>query len=626
MLHSSPLWGADFPVPKLLKTHPRQSDLDKTLTEHIFSKYKSHNLPCTREQIALAQEKDAYFGPVYRFLRFGSLPQDASKAKSIVAMSKLYVVMDDVLFYLKENHKTHASSTETDAVLAVPKSYIFTVLHHYHSTSKGCHMKVTKLYLLLRSLYHIPNLYSYILNFIRACHVCNQMSFEKNPHLHRAWQPRLLTSFIPFSHLHLDILFFPKSLSEFRYILVAVCEASRFTIAVPLRTKTASEIAEALVTNIFLPYRTATKLTMDLDRGFCNNLMIELSRLLHVSLHYIQCNAHESLKAERFVKVVSRLLISQLGYNFESWPKLLPFATKAYNNSKIVGLNFSPSYLVFLHDDRQFLDAANTPFDSVCSSQEEYLQLIKQRLQVARTAALHAHNKLQIQQCESHSLANSHKFKRFSAGNLVYLLCPSASALVRSEKIKFNYIGILYIRHKISSNEYTLSTIDNQILSGSFHINRLKKGSLLLSNGTYAHTIGDVRDAINQGVLPEGIPSLVNMQSIQTAEGAFLLQDSTPQHTAQEISGSQAMPTFLYFGDKNNSPIRTVYMKVARIRWASGKPHLLCQSNGKGNHFISIWVDPDFHPLVMQLLPKLLTNRRIRHIGSLNKYARQLYS
>ena len=618
-----PLWSEDFPIPKMLTKMPRQSELDMALAKHVWSKYKTIPLPYTRKQMSEAQKNDSYFGPIFKFLKFGQIPNNSKKAKSIIALSEFYVLVDDVLFYLR-NSTAKRKDQEHDAVLAIPKEFIFAILHHYHSSHRGCHLKTTKLYLTLRSKYFIPNLHDHILNFVRACHVCNQIAPEKNAHLNREWQPRLISDFIPLSHLHIDLKTVPKSRSEYRYILVAVCEVTRYCITAALRTRSAEEVAEAIVTKICLPYRTPATLTLDFDGAFKNKLMETVARLLNVNLHFIHPGAHETSKAERFIQSISNLLLSKIGNDFESWPKLLPFACKAYNNSKISGWDYSPSYLVFLHEDRNFIDVAKSPFEEICSSQEEYLNLLKKRFETVKEVALKTHNNLQIRQCNEHNVRHSHKFKKFAEGELVYLLAPTSSALLKSEKIKYNYIGILYIKDVISPNEYILATIQNEILVGSFHLNRLKKATVLLPDNSYASTIEEVRKAINQGLVSQDISSTIDLQSKRQNDTAFILKDKAAKEVLQ--TNEQKLPTYLYVQEKVNSPHLNIYMKVAKVRWINGKPQLLCQKQNKNGHIqMSIWVNPELHPILLDVMPKLLTNKRIPQVGSLAKYIKRIY-
>ena len=129
LLNDHTLWSNEYPEPQLLRKIPRQHELDETLTKHIFSKYKSVHLPYTREQIAKAQQSDPHFGQISKFLKYTNVPGNAAKAKSIAALAESFVLLDDVLFYLKPSNKKQHENSMPDAVLAVPKEYIFVILH-----------------------------------------------------------------------------------------------------------------------------------------------------------------------------------------------------------------------------------------------------------------------------------------------------------------------------------------------------------------------------------------------------------------------------------------------------------------------------------------------------------------
>ena len=67
-------------------------------------------------------------------------------------------------------------------------------------------------------------------------------------------------------------------------------------------------------------------------------------------------------------------------------------------------MDLSPQYMIFLYENRSLLDAAKSPFDEICSSQDEYLRLIKKRFEVVRNVAVETHNNLQIWQCDDHNV------------------------------------------------------------------------------------------------------------------------------------------------------------------------------------------------------------------------------
>lgn len=622
------LFSKGNPRPILLSKMPSQKDIEQGLKDTIFDKFKEVKLPYTKSEIAIAQKNDVYFGPIYKYLKHGTLPRDNSKARSIIALAEHYILADDILFYLRICDR---KTDDVEPSLALPNDFILPVLNHYHVSHRGFHMKTSKLYLSLKALFHAPNFYSHVLNFVRTCMTCNQIALERDASLNREWTPRTVEQFSPFHRVFMDFKVMPKTIDDYRYVLVMVCEVTRFCIAVPMKTRTAQETAEAIVSGLCLPYRTPKVIVCDQDTSFKNHLMEFLARLLHVNLHYVQVMGHESSKAERFVGVISNLLVSKLGHNYEIWPKALPYVCKAYNSSKVIGLNYSPHYLVFLHEDRSLLDAAERPFEQYCSSKDEYIALMKDRFKIVSDIVQERHNAAQQLQCISHEVKHGHKFKQLKKGDLVYLLCPTSTALYKSEKLKFNYVGILYIYDIVNQNEYILSTVKNEILVGSYHLNRLKKGSIALPNGQNVHTIEELRKAMTESE-ERKIPSDVNLQSAKPLPLAYFISED--KRSLEEIQTSQngsnnAEHSCIFVEhvdpDEKGQVTKPYYAKVDRIRWAKGMPQMLCYvSKGKNKVPFSFWVTIEQHPVLCGRIAELLT-LPVRQIGSFDKFMKEIY-
>ena len=78
------------------------------------------------------------------------------------------------------------------------------------------------------------------------------------------------------------------------------------------------------------------------------------------------------------------------------------------------------------------------------------------------------------------------KVKRFTKGDIVYVLAPLVSELkTNRKKYVMDYIGPLAVAEVLDDTHYKLQLVtDNQdILPGIWHINRLKPGTELTPEG-----------------------------------------------------------------------------------------------------------------------------------------------
>ena len=61
---------------------------------------------------------------------------------------------------------------------------------------------------------------------------------------------------------------------------------------------------------------------------------------------------------------------------------------------------------------------------------------------------------------------------------MVYLLAPHASALqTNTTKLKQDFIGPLFIDKALDKTHYRLKDVTGLLLDGTYHMNRIKKGS-----------------------------------------------------------------------------------------------------------------------------------------------------
>ena len=85
---------------------------------------------------------------------------------------------------------------------------------------------------------------------------------------------------------------------------------------------------------------------------------------------------------------------------------------------------------------------------------------------------------------ENKALEYKSKVKRFrneeifQDNQMVYLLAPYASALqMNTMKFKQDFIGPLFIDTALDKTHYRLKDVTGLLLDGTYHVNRIKKGS-----------------------------------------------------------------------------------------------------------------------------------------------------
>ena len=84
----------------------------------------------------------------------------------------------------------------------------------------------------------------------------------------------------------------------------------------------------------------------------------------------------------------------------------------------------------------------------------------------------------------------------FQDDQMIYLLAPHSSALqTDATKFKQDFIGPLFVDTAIDKTHYRLKDATGLLLDGTYHVNRIKKGS-----ARTPHSIVDTFDAYQKSL------------------------------------------------------------------------------------------------------------------------------
>lgn len=67
-----------------------------------------------------------------------------------------------------------------------------------------------------------------------------------------------------------------------RYALTLMCDLTKYLITVPLKTKTADEVAKAIFDNFILKYGPMRRIRTDMGTEYCNNVIKQLCQLMQI--------------------------------------------------------------------------------------------------------------------------------------------------------------------------------------------------------------------------------------------------------------------------------------------------------------------------------------------------------
>jgi hypothetical protein len=177
----------------------------------------------------------------------------------------------------------------------------------------------------------------------------------------------------------------PTTESGNTYLLAIQDLLTKYSVAVPLKQATSSEIAEAIVEK-FINSHTAPKAWItDQGSNFISSVMRHVARRYKISMYKTTAyRPHSNGYIERSHHVLMEYLKQWAGKR--DWDKYLTYAMKAYNTSVHEGTEFTPHELVFRRTAR--VPASNqSADDNDNESYPEYATALFKRIFDAQTTA-----------------------------------------------------------------------------------------------------------------------------------------------------------------------------------------------------------------------------------------------
>ena len=161
----------------------------------------------------------------------------------------------------------------------------------------------------------------------------------------------------------------------------------------------------------------------------------------------------------------------------QMWPLFTMTVAYAMNTFALEALSgLTPFQLVFLRDPPDLTSLSFPKIDTIPVKHREYYNLLLARAQLVGNMLLEWRTK---QALEYENRAK--KFwneEIFQDNQMVYLLAPHASALqMNTTKFKQDFIGLLFIDTTLDKTHYRLKDKTGLLLDGTYHMNRIKKGS-----------------------------------------------------------------------------------------------------------------------------------------------------
>ena len=194
-------------------------------------------------------------------------------------------------------------------------------------------------------------MYTDTVEFVKNCLNCQQ---AKIGHSNKPEQGRTYVPYLPMDTLAIDILAVGRQGSHnYKYILSVIDYVSRFAWAIPVKSRTATEIANALIKHVFMIFGNPAYLVSDRAAEFTSKEFQDILKELEIKNHQIVTyNPTGNSVVERLNRSILQMLRSLLLDFDENWNELLPAAMSFYNAAYHETVKNSPHFLMFLQDAR----------------------------------------------------------------------------------------------------------------------------------------------------------------------------------------------------------------------------------------------------------------------------------
>ena len=149
-----------------------------------------------------------------------------------------------------------------------------------------------------------------IKRYIDACHIClkTKPKYNKN----RPVYGRIPVDYATMQDLSIDIKTMPQAFGGYHLLLVITCNQTNFTIAVPLRDRTAQTVAEALIYRVIYLFRPPRQIICDEATEFASVIVQAILHMLNCKLKMISSYNHGSSKCKRQIQTISQIIMKNL--------------------------------------------------------------------------------------------------------------------------------------------------------------------------------------------------------------------------------------------------------------------------------------------------------------------------
>ena len=287
-------------------------------------------LPINNKILSELQQKDIFCNNTLQLIEKGNTKE-----------GQLYVIKDNVLKrYVVDGNNTY----ETIIIPRVVTAQILQMVHD-NLGHNGTH----RTYTLLKRLYYWKGLKLSVAKHIRMCYHCQR----RNKQVVKYATLHFDVATFPMQFISMDLIgeFHPPTTKKNRYALTVICMLTGYVFCVPLKTKTAEEVIQAYIDNIYSKFGGSMKILSDNGTEFKNKIFEQVAKELGI-VHKLYTPPYHPASNGRiegfhaFLKAcIAKHIVPQL-----EWDVLVPLVCAAYTFIPNEHSKESPFFLMFGRD------------------------------------------------------------------------------------------------------------------------------------------------------------------------------------------------------------------------------------------------------------------------------------
>lgn len=220
------------------------------------------------------------------------------------------------------------------------------IIREYHEATIGGHKGVTKTYKRVRERYYWPNMKNQIEEFVTRCEACQLKKLTRV----KTKQPMKITDTPDesFDKIAMDIVGpLPVTKNGNQYILTIQDLLTKYSIGVPLKETTSTDVADALIKAFICKFGAPKYILTDQGRNLISALLRVIAKVFKIK----QCKTtafcpQSNGSLERSHHVLGEYL-KQFYTKVKDWDEWVDLAMFSYNTSVHESTQFTPYELVF---------------------------------------------------------------------------------------------------------------------------------------------------------------------------------------------------------------------------------------------------------------------------------------